>query len=217
MSRTHVSPLSSAEKHTLFHLCRHAAYIAVQIAVVFALWGLGAVYKEAFIEEYGVLENIQLGVLGITAAVLLGEAAAHARYRAILFALAMCIIAAFVRELDAFFDEHLPVISWKFCFLFPILGAAVLWKQICRDREPLFAFFRSSSFGIMLMAFVTIVPLAQCIGHRHFIIDVLGTEEDPRLIRRFLEEPFELMGYIQILLASIEFYFELIRTRRNDK
>lgn len=213
MSTLPRTPLSADEKRTLLSLCRHAAYIGVQMAVVFALWGLGAVYKEVLIEEYGVLENLQLGVLGITAAVLLGEAACHARYRAILFALAMCIIAAFIRELDAFFDELLPVISWKFCFLFPILGMAVLWKQICRDRAPLFTFFRSSSFGIMLMAFVTIVPLAQCIGHRHFVIDVLGTEEDPRLIRRFLEEPFELMGYIQILLAAVEFYFELIRKR----
>lgn len=217
MSKLHCTPLSADEKRTLFNLCRHAAYIVVQMAVVFGLWGLGALFKEGLIEEYGVLENIQLSVLGLTAALLLGEAAAHARYRAILFALAMCIIAAFIRELDAFFDAHLPVISWKFCFLFPILGAAVLRKQICRDRAPLFEFFRSSSFGIMLMAFITIVPLAQCIGHRHFIIDVLGTEEDPRLIRRFLEEPFELMGYIQILLAAIEFYFELIRKHRNDK
>lgn len=217
MSKIPCSPLSADEKRTLFNLCRHVIYVAVQMGVVFALWGMGALFKEGLIEEYGVLENIQLAVLGITAAVLLGEAAVHARYRAILFALAMCIVAAFVRELDAFFDENLPVISWKFCFLFPILGAAVLWKQICRDRAPLFDFFRSSSFGIMLMAFVTIVPLAQCLGHRHFIIDVLGTEEDPRLIRRFLEEPFELMGYLQILLASIEFYFELICKHRNGK
>lgn len=206
--------LCPEEKQTLFRLCRHVLYIAVQMGVVFTMWGLGAVYRQDLIEEYGVLENLQLLVLGVTAAILLGEAARHTRYRAILFALAMCIIAAFVREQDAFFDEHLPVISWKFCFLFPILGAAVLWKQICRDREPLFDFFRSSSFGIMLMAFITIVPLAQCLGHRHFIIDVLGTEEDPRLIRRFLEEPFELMGYLQIMLAAIEFYFELLRKRR---
>lgn len=213
MSTPSFPPLNTDEKRTLFQLCRHAAYIAVQLVVVFALWGLGAIYKEDLIEEYGVLENLQLVTLGITAAVLLGEAACHARYRAILFALSMCIIAAFIRELDAFFDAHLPIISWKFCFLFPILGLAALWKQIHRDRVPLFEFFRSSSFGIMLMAFVTIVPLAQCIGHRHFVIDVLGTEEDPRLIRRFLEEPFELMGYLQLLLASVEFYFERLRRR----
>lgn len=213
MSSNTFPPFTAEEKHTLFTLCRHIAYIAVQMGVVFALWGMGAVFKEGFIEEYGVLENIQLVVLAVTAAVLLGEAARHTRYRAILFALAMCVTAAFFREQDAFFDEHLPVISWKFCFLFPVLGLAALWKQIRRDRSPLFDFFRSGSFGIMLMAFVTIVPLAQCLGHRHFIIDVLGTEEDPRLIRRFLEEPFELMGYIQILLATVEFYFELLRKR----
>lgn len=206
-------PLTAGEKHTLLALVRHAAYIAVQMGVVFALWGLGSVFKEGLIEEYGMLENLQLAILAVTAAVLLGEAAHHPRYRAILFALAMCVTAAFFREQDAFFDEHLPVISWKFCFLFPVLGAAALWKQVRRDRAPLFDFFRSGSFGIMLMAFVTIVPLAQCLGHRPFIIDVLGTEEDPRLIRRFLEEPFELMGYIQILLASVEFYFELLRMR----
>lgn len=205
--------LSSTEKRTLFTLFRHAAYIGLQLLVVFGMWGLGNMFKEGLIEEYGILENIQSGVLVITAIILLGEAARHARYRAILFSLAMCITAALIREQDAFFDTHLPVISWKFCFIFPIMGLAALWRQVQLDRTPLFEFFRSSSFGIMLMAFVTIVPLAQCLGHRHFIIDVLGTEEDPRLIRRFLEEPFELMGYFQILLATIEFYFELIRKK----
>lgn len=206
-----LAPLSSTEKHTIFSLCRHAAYIGIQLAVVFGLWGLGRIFKESLIEEYGILENIQSGVLLLTTVILLGEAARHARYRAILFALAMCTTAALIREQDAYLDIHLPVISWKFCFLFPIMGLAALWRQVCTDRAPLFTFFRSGAFGIMLMAFVTIVPLAQCIGHRHFVIDVLGTEEDPRLIRRFLEEPFELMGYIQILLATIEFYFDLLR------
>lgn len=206
-----LAPLSATEKHTIFSLCRHAAYIGIQLAVVFGLWGLGRIFKEGLIEEYGILENIQSGVLLLTTVILLGEAARHARYRAILFSLAMCTTAALIREQDAYLDIHLPVISWKFCFLFPILGLAALWRQVRRDRAPLFDFFRSGAFGIMLMAFVTIVPLAQCIGHRQFVIDVLGTEEDPRIIRRFLEEPFELMGYIQILLASIEFYFNLLR------
>lgn len=211
-----LSPLTASEKHTLFALCRHTAYIAIQLLIVFALWGLGHLFKEGLIEEYGILENIQSVVLLLTSVVLLGEAARHERYRTILFSLAMCTTAALIREQDAFLDEHLPVISWKFCFIFPILGLAALWRQVRTDRAPLFDFFRSGSFGIMLMAFVTIVPLAQCLGHRHFIIDVLGTEEDPRLIRRFLEEPFELMGYIQILLATIEFYFDLLRRRRED-
>lgn len=209
-------PLTASEKHTLFTLCRHAAYIGIQLLVVFTLWRLGSIFKEGLIEEYGILENMQTVVLALSSAVLLGEAARHERYRAILFSMAMCTTAALIREQDAFLDEHLPIISWKFCFIFPIMGLAALWRQIRTDRAPLFDFFRSGSFGIMLMAFVTIVPLAQCLGHRHFVIDVLGTEEDPRLIRRFLEEPFELMGYIQILLAAIEFYFDLLRKRSRD-
>lgn len=205
---------SPSEKSTLSALVRHAVYIGLQLLVVFGMWGLGSIFKEGLIEEYGILENVQSGVLLLTAVILLGEAARHARYRAILFSLAMCVTAALIREQDTFLDTHLPVISWKFCFIFPIMGLAALWRQVRRDREPLFEFFRSSSFGVMLMAFVTIVPLAQCIGHRHFVIDVLGAEENPRLIRRFLEEPFELMGYFQILLATVEFYFELIRPAR---
>lgn len=212
-----ILPLNADEKRTLFSLLRHAIYIVLQLLAVFALWGLGAIYKEGLIEEYGILENLQTGVLALTTAVLLGEAARHEHYRAILFALAMCTTAALIREQDAFLDEHLPIISWKFCFIFPLMGLAALWRQVRTDRAPLFEFFRSGSFGIMLMAFVTIVPLAQCLGHRHFVIDVLGTEEEPRLIRRFLEEPFEFMGYIQLLLASIEFYFDLIRRRDAEK
>lgn len=211
MSTPALPTFTSSEKSTLFTLCRHALYIGLQLAIVFLLWQLGHHYHEELIEEYGLLENIQLGVLVFTCALLLAEAARCERYRAVLFSLAMLLAAASVRELDAFFDDHLPVISWKFCWIFPLLGATVLYRQVKRDRAPLFEFLNSSSFSIMLMAFITIVPLAQCIGHRHFVMDVLGTEEDPRIIRRFLEEPFELMGYFQILLATLEFRFGLIR------
>ncbi len=63
-----------------------------------------------------------------------------------------------------------------------------------------------------MMMTAIIIPVAQCLGHRSFLADLLGAPcIDSHLVRRIVEEPIELLGYLQILLASIESALELRR------
>ena len=68
---------------------------------------------------------------------------------------------------------------------------------------------------MMMTAVVIIIPVAQCLGHRSFLVDLMGDDNlNAFLMRRILEEPIELLGYVQILLASIEFAIELKGTSK---
>lgn len=191
---------------------RQLIYIIIQTLSIVAMWTLGRIYGAETVSEFGAIEMIQLAVLVVGTILFLSEAFFSPEYRPILIFLSSLCLAAIIRENDSFFDECLPVISWKFCWVFP--ACALLFLYLCRSglKSPLFSFLRSGSFYMLLMATVLIIPIAQCVGHRSFIADIMGCSgEDAGLFRRCIEEPLELVGYIQIMLAAIEMHIELLR------
>jgi hypothetical protein len=64
----------------------------------------------------------------------------------------------------------------------------------------------------MCSVMVMLVPIAQCIGHRPFVIHVLGTYKMAE-IKQLFEEGAEFIGYTQLILASVECYFDLLRKK----
>lgn len=206
--------LSASDKRTITGILRQFAYIGLQVLVVFLLWKIADVYKSAFVQEHGALETAQSVLLACITFTFLLMATAKSCFRPILLALSSLAIAALIREHDAYLENTIPYVSWYFCWLFPIAGLYGLIRHRNGLRKPLMAFLRSNSFHMMLTSAVIIVPIAQCLGHRSFLQDMLG---DPTinaiLIRRIVEEPLELLGYIQILLAAFEFGIEFIFRR----
>ena len=63
----------------------------------------------------------------------------------------------------------------------------------------------------MFMAMIIFIPLAQCIGHRSFIEDAIGTSDNLIHIRRLIEESMEFMTYVLILFSSIEVSLRVIK------
>lgn len=205
---------SATDKQNITGIIRQFCYIGLQVLVVLLLWRIADVYKSAFVQEHGALETAQSVLLALITLTFLLLATANRRFRPILLALSSLTIAALIREHDAFLENALPYISWYFCWIFPIAGLWELFRHRDGLREPLMAFLCSNSFHMMLTSAVIIVPIAQCLGHRSFLQDMLG---DPTinaiLIRRIVEEPLELLGYFQILLAAFEFGIEFIFRR----
>ena len=61
----------------------------------------------------------------------------------------------------------------------------------------------------MITAAVIMIPVAQCMGHRSFLADLLGIhKQEAVLIRRVFEETIELIAYLTIFLSSIESLIE---------
>lgn len=196
-------------KHTIQGIIRQFFYLLILVLVVLAFWQLGDVFKSSTVQEYGMFETMQSVVLLLIAVSFSCQAIRRSSCRPILLSLGLLALAALVREQDAYFDKLIPSIGWTWCWSFPIAGMILLLRHRRTIGGVLLHFFHTNAFHMMVTAVVIIIPIAQCLGHRSFLADLMGdTQLDSHLMRRILEEPIELLGYIQILLASVECLFE---------
>lgn len=207
---TRTAALTADERSSLFTLLRHVVYFILMTLSIIGMWELGKIYGADCVAEDGIIEDIEACMLLVSGLIFLAETALTQRYRALTLWLAALCFAATCRELDFFFDHNLPVISWKFCYIFPI--AAIAYAATHREglREVFFTFIRSNTFYLLLCAVLVIVIIAQAVAHRSFLYDVLGTGINMSLTRRVIEEPIELVGYLLILFSTYDFYAELI-------
>ena len=205
---------TSKERITIFRTFRSCLYLFFLILLILGMWVLAKHYQTDTFSEYGPIENIQIIILIVTTLLFLLRAIKDYQFRPILLFLASLTAFCSIRELDAFFEKLIPVISWKFAWFFPLLGLWNMFRKRKTLQKPLFIFLDSNAFHIMLMALVVFVPLAQCIGHRAFIANAIGTSDNLICIRRLIEESMELMAYVLIFLSSIEMFLESNQKRK---
>ena len=203
---THLNQIIKTEKEQqiILKVTRQGFYFTILLAVVLSLWRLSDYYKTETFAEYGLIENMQLCTLLLSTGIFLYSAIKNVFYRPVLFLCAGLTSFCCVRELDSFFEALIPVISWKFAFLFPLTALFYLYKKRRNFREMLLHFLGSTAFDLMFTAMIIFIPLAQCIGHRSFIEDATGRIGNLSLIRRLIEESMELIAYVLILLSAVE-------------
>ena len=56
---------------------------------------------------------------------------------------------------------------------------------------------------MMLFALALIIPIAQCLGHKPFLANVLS-ESHIGKVKEFIEESIETVGYFVLLCSSFE-------------
>ena len=205
--------MSETEKTTCFNLFRLGIYFLLLMGLAFGMWGIARVYGTQTFEEYGLVENLQIGMLILSGILFLCVGGHSSFCRPLSFFFASLTFFASIRELDAFFDAALPTISWKFAFVFPLLGMGYLFENRRQIRQLIFNFLNSPAFYLMLSAIIIFLPLAQCIGHKQMIIDALGGAQNAIYVRRLVEESMELMAYTLILFSAIE----LCWVKKKDK
>ena len=210
-----LSDLNLQEKRALARIVRLSIYFFILLFLVLGLWVMAKYYGIYTFLEGGIVENLQLILLLVSSLIFLKEALHNEPYSPLLFFFANLTTFAFIREQDSFFEKLIPIVSWKFAWFLPLFGAWNLFRKPKNFRKIFFPFLDSSAFQLMFIAMVVFIPFAQCIGHRSFIVDSIGTSDNMTIIRRFVEETMELMAYTLILLSSIEIHFELTKKKIN--
>ena len=201
--------LTPQETQVFAKTLRQIVYFALTVVAIMSLYVLADKYHQKTFQEFGIVENIQLGLLILSAGVFTVEAFIIKKHSAILLFLAsLCALGA-SRELDSFFDNNLPIISWKFGFLFPVAALINLYRQREKARVSLFQFLETPAFNLMFTAVLIALALAQVLGHRSFIAAILGNDNYARAARRILEEGTEVVAYFLIFLSTVECYFSL--------
>lgn len=202
--------LTKIEKRILFNCLRQAIYFVCCMLFALSLRLSAKYYGDATFKEFGIIENIQLGLLTLSSFSFFLLSFLSKKFKPLLMLFSALCLFAFCRELDAFFEKILPIISWKFCYIFPIFAAIYLFKTRKTLKKQLLLFCSSPAFYIMCTAMIIFIPIAQTIGNRAFISNVLPEATDIITIRRFIEESGEIIAYFLLFLASIEFYISLI-------
>lgn len=205
--------MTNQVKYTLQTTIRRVIYLIIMSLVVVLLWKLADIYKSDLVIEYGLIESAQSVLCLLITTSFALQAIWNKEQRALLLFLASLGLTALIREQDSWFETHLPAVSWYFCWIFPAATIINLFAK--RAGNSVLQFLQSGSFNMMFTAIVIILPVAQLLGHRSFLEDLMNTPGiNTVILRRLVEEPVELMGYLQILLASIEFQVEHIKARK---
>ncbi len=202
---------SKAEKTIVYNVIRQFVYFCIILGFIFFIHYLSSIYHKETFAENGIVEGIQLGLLISSGLIFLLQLFLRPEYAPVLWLLASCSFLASSRELDKVLDKLLPMISWRIGFIFPLIALYMAWKYRYCLKKTLVRFFTSPSFYMMCCAMVIIIPIAQCIGHRPFVVNVLGINNISE-IKEMFEESCEVMGYLLIFLSSIECYFSLPKT-----
>ena len=202
------------EKEDIFKIVRLGIYFFVLMLLVFVLWGMAKKWGTFTFSETGPVENLQLVILLITSLLFLKAAVQSKPYRPLFLFFSGLVALAFIREQDAFFEDLIPVISWKFGWFFPIAASFYLLKKRKGFKKIFFSFLNSNVFHLMLMSMVVFIPLAQTIGHRSFIIDAIESSENMIPTRRLIEESMELVAYVLILFSAIEIHWGFLKRKK---
>jgi len=203
--------LTQTEKTTIYTTIRMCVYFALLILAAVGVWKLARVLGVDTFDENGIVENVQCGILIVTATLFAVIGCCHKSMRMAVMCLVGLCILGLCREQDAWFDAHLPVLSWRIGYFFPALMAIYgLWHFKTFKKEVI-ELLRTPAVSLMFCAMVMVIPCAQCIGHRPLIAAVMVDDNSGAVfaIRRMIEETGELLGYLLIFLAAIELIFNL--------
>ena len=198
--------MTETEKSSIWTAVRQVLYFAGCFAMAAVEQTAAAICKGRTFDENGFMENLQLALLLAACASFLAVSRCRDIFHRLGGVFAACCLFAACRELDSFFDDTIPLLGWKFAFLF-LAGATAYALQDWKDtRGELCAFLQHPSFTMMCAAMAVILPIAQCIGHKSFVINVLHAEHASD-VKELIEEGIETVGYFMLLCSAIELFW----------
>lgn len=196
----------SLNKELFFSGVRQLIYVISILSLILALRGVSYYYKTATFSENSIVENLQISLLGLTGIIFALSAFKYAKYKALFLFFASLTLFALLRELDHFCDHYIPIFSWKFAYLFPVFSLINMWRERKNVIEMLNYFLASPTFHLMVLGLVIALPIAQAVGDKRLVSNIVAPEQIP-IVKEMFEETCELIGYFTLFLSSIESFF----------
>ena len=198
------------EQASKVYVClRYLIYFALTVGFAYSLHLLAAFYHGKTFVEHGIVENLQIACLWLSTFIFSIQIVLLKKHRALLILFASFCCFASIRELDSFFEIVLPLISWKFAFLFPIGAIGYLIYDRKQAVKSITDFIGTPAFSLMTTLMFVFIAVAQVIGNKELILNSNPGLQDAKLIRRLLEEGTELIAYFLLVLSSVEVYFSM--------
>ncbi len=189
-------------------LLRYAIFTALNVAMIYGIWLMARVGGTSLFSEGSRLEWTQFSALVGVAALFFFAAVRLPSHRELHVLLGAAACLGGIRELDAYFDRWLPGLGWHLPFWCVLLAVgAYAWRSRTALRTQIRDFAAHRSFAFMWCAFILAAPFGQMIGHGAFLQELFG-EDYRRPMKRVIEESAETLGYLWVLLASMDWLID---------
>ncbi|MBE0536234.1 MAG: hypothetical protein IH624_11250 [Phycisphaerae bacterium] len=155
--------------------------------------------------EGGPIEWLQLTLLMIAAGFLLSNALFRkGEFRELFCLLALALLSAVSRELDSTLNRYLSMGGWGVpVAACAITGTLLFWRRADALMPQVRQFVGTRAFALMWCGFIVAVPYSQLVGHGKFLELLMG-DDYVRNYKRVIEELGELLGYLLLLIGSLE-------------
>ena len=122
-----------------------------------------------------------------------------------------------IREFDAFLDDNLFDGAWQVLVYSTIaVSALYLFKQPYPVKPSLVEYSRSSGAGIFLSGILVVLVFSRLFGRGSFWEAVMG-DGYVRVVKNIAEEGTELIGYALLVIAAVEFLWQVVSKKRAGK
>ena len=194
------------------HIKRIAARFITYTLIIFAI----AVSLPVVIEygdvtvfsEDGPIEWLQIMIVLVSASVFwVNSRSKECEYKQMFWIIALILFTAAIREMDLIFDRLIPVAGWQLPAAWSVMGAIIIyWKKKDVIVSQVSDFVRTRAFALLWCGLIVAVPYAQLVGNGKFLQLLMG-DDYIRDYKRVIEELGELLGYLLLMIGSIEAVF----------
>ena len=199
--------MTTIEKASVWFGVRQFIYLVGCFAIILLEHMLARRFHGVTFREHCIIENLQLCELLLATLLFCVGRLCHKQFSRLMpFFAGLCAFAV-CRELDNFLGANIPLLGWKIGAVFPIAAASYALANRQETRREILLFLRHPSFEIMLCAMILILPAAQFMGHKSFLVNVLQEEHVGR-IKELLEESLETIGYFILICSSLELLWQ---------
>ena len=155
------------------------------------------------LKENSLIEWVQIGVLALTALVLIAQATRADSRAVLLYCLGGAAVLAILRECDALLEDLL------FDRAHTVLAAPVAiallayaWRMRARVWPEMREYVSRPGFALMLIGVFIVIAWAQVLGQR--VVWKLFEPKDLSAAKRFMEEGLEFFGYQFVFFGALE-------------
>jgi len=203
MDQLEISPSVSGLKIAVFRFVIYG--LTIYLLAEFLKWNAGLEKGQGKFSEESLVEYAQSMLLLFSALVFFYTGLKYRSTLVLSVSLFSFTFASFIREQDAVLDDKVFDGAWQTLVFSLLLFTAIL---IYRKKVLLLSAFNEYgnkfAFGILLSGVLTTYVFARLYGRKVFWMAVMENQYT-REVKTVSEESLELLGYVLILIGSIEF------------
>ncbi len=198
----------------LLHLGTRCLCYALAVAATTQLTVCETVpgHADDLYNEWSLTEWYQLFYIFLALCVVLRVGALVRARKPLAMVFAGVLLMALVRECDMFLDVYIFDGAWQ--MLATMAGCATIglvWHRRYALGAAAQDFIRQPAFGVMLSGFLIVFVFSRLFGRHAFWSDLM-CEHYLRSVKNVAEEGTELIGYLLILISTIEWWNTCERT-----